>query len=118
MPRSAPRCCQHHGCAAHAVNRGYCDQHRRDRHAYDVDRGSSSQRGYGSDWRKARSVWLTEHPTCVHCLRTGHLVPATVVDHITPHKGDSGLFWDRGNWQSLCEPCHNRKTASEDMGRW
>jgi len=46
------------------------------------------------------------------------LVLATVVDHISPHKGDSDLFWDRANWQSLCESCHNRKTASEDMGRW
>jgi len=43
---------------------------------------------------------------------------ATVVDHITPHKGDNDLFWDRANWQSLCESCHNRKTAAEDMGAW
>jgi len=46
------------------------------------------------------------------------LVLATVVDHITPHKGDNDLFWDRANWQSLCESCHNRKTAADDMGRW
>lgn len=54
----------------------------------------------------------------MHCLRAGRLVPATVVDHITPHKGNSELFWDSANWQSLCESCHNRKTAGEDMGAW
>jgi len=38
---------------------------------------------------------------------------ATVVDHVTPHKGDKVLFWDRLNWQALCKRCHDRKTAFE-----
>ncbi|WP_085981300.1 MULTISPECIES: HNH endonuclease signature motif containing protein [unclassified Paenibacillus] len=46
----------------------------------------------------------------------GKLEPATVVDHITPHKGDMGLFWDQGNWQPLCATCHSIKTAKEDGG--
>ncbi|WP_233882799.1 HNH endonuclease [Brevibacillus laterosporus] len=46
------------------------------------------------------------------------LTGATVVDHIVPHKGDKTLFWDRKNWQPLCEQCHNRKTAREDRGTW
>ncbi|WP_309304432.1 HNH endonuclease [Brevibacillus laterosporus] len=29
------------------------------------------------------------------------------------HKGDKTLFWDRNNWQPICEQCHNRKTARE-----
>lgn len=28
--------------------------------------------------------------------------------------GDSKLFWDRTNWQSLCKPCHDRKTMTEN----
>lgn len=30
------------------------------------------------------------------------------------------MFWDQRNHQTLCEPCHNRKTALEDGGfvRW
>lgn len=39
---------------------------------------------------------------------------ATVVDHIIPHRGDQKLFWDRGNWQPLCEHHHNVKTMTED----
>ena len=40
--------------------------------------------------------------------------PATVVDHIEPHKGDEMLFWMRSsNWQSLCRLCHELKTKYE-----
>ncbi|WP_456243258.1 HNH endonuclease [Thermacetogenium phaeum] len=33
-----------------------------------------------------------------------------------PHKGDRQLFWDESNWQALCKPCHDSKTAREDGG--
>ena len=42
------------------------------------------------------------------------LVPATVVDHIKPHRGDAKLFWDETNWQPLCKSCHDHKTMTED----
>lgn len=35
------------------------------------------------------------------------VTPANVVDHVIPHRGNTALFWDRSNWQSLCEHCHN-----------
>jgi 5-methylcytosine-specific restriction protein A len=35
-----------------------------------------------------------------------------VVDHIKPHKGDRGLFWELANHQALCKRCHDRKTAN------
>ena len=38
---------------------------------------------------------------------------AQVVDHIIPHRGDPSLMWDESNWQSLCKPCHDSKTAGE-----
>jgi 5-methylcytosine-specific restriction protein A len=41
------------------------------------------------------------------------MTPATVVDHIVPHRGNQKLFWDRKNWQSLCKTHHDRKTAQE-----
>jgi 5-methylcytosine-specific restriction enzyme A len=52
----------------------------------------------------------------VPCQAAGRLAAATVVDHIVPHRGDPVLFWDEGNWQSQCKPCHDAKTARE--GRW
>lgn len=58
--------------------------------------------------------YLQAHPLCVHCLAEGRYVKATVVDHKIPHRGDPKLFWDTDNWQSLCKPCHDRKTGQED----
>lgn len=82
----------------------------------DDRRGSSTERGYGSRWQKARVSFLKSHPLCVHCQERELLIPASRVDHITPHNGDQELFWDHDNWQALCESCHNRKTAREDGG--
>ena len=41
--------------------------------------------------------------------------PATVLDHIEPHKGDMTRFWDSTNWQGLCEWCDkNLKRSIEN----
>ena len=79
-------------------------------------RPSPSKRGYGRRWRVSRIVFLRKNPLCVTCLKDGRIEPATVVDHIEPHKGDMAVFWDWKNWQALCKPCHDRKTAKEDGG--
>lgn len=79
---------------------------------------SSSARGYGSSWQKAREGFLRKHPVCVMHLKFGKVVKATVVDHIIPHKGDMRLFWDSSNWQALCKPCHDsHKKRLEMSGR-
>jgi 5-methylcytosine-specific restriction protein A len=82
----------------------------------DQQRPSAARRGYGPRWRRARAAYLTRHPLCAACRSLGRVVAATVVDHSVPHRGDTGLFWDEGNWQGLCKPCHDAKTARE--GRW
>lgn len=74
-------------------------------------RGGADARGYNAEWRKARAAFLKRHPLCVECQREGKLTPATVVEHIIPHRGDPQLFWDEGNWQALCKGCHDRKTG-------
>jgi len=81
-----------------------------------VHRGSAAKRGYGRRWQQARRRWLVQHPLCVMCQAAGRVVPATVVDHIIPHRGAARLFWDRENWQSLCERHHNAKSAMERGG--
>jgi 5-methylcytosine-specific restriction enzyme A len=73
-------------------------------------RPSARQRGYTHVWELARERYLADHPLCVECFRDDRLTPATVVDHVIPHRGDAVLFWDESNWQSLCTTCHNRKT--------
>lgn len=80
-------------------------------------RGTAHERGYGARWQRERARFLAANPLCVIDLReSGTPVPATVVDHVVPHKGDKALFWDRSNWQPLCKPHHDAKTATEDGG--
>lgn len=52
-------------------------------------------------------TWLKQFPLCKLCLDVGVTTAATVVDHVTPHRGSAVLFWDRSNWQSLCKHCHD-----------
>ncbi len=107
-PCTAPGCPQRQAPGG----RGYCAEHRREAdRRYDELRGTPAQRGYGSRWKRARLAWLRASPLCAACLERGAVVPGQVVDHIVPHRGDRELFWDRGNWQTLCERCHNAKTA-------
>jgi 5-methylcytosine-specific restriction enzyme A len=80
-------------------------------------RASAAQRGYGEKWRLARLTFLRHNPWCRLHRARGERVPATVVDHIKPHRGDRRLFWDKENWQGLCEHCHNStKRAMELQG--
>lgn len=118
MAQSANRPCLRIGCRGYAVQHGYCADHVHLYREPDRQRGTASQRGYGSRWQQARLEHLYREPLCRACQSAGRIVAATVVDHIQPHKGDHALFWRRSNWQSLCESCHNRKTATEDKGAW
>jgi 5-methylcytosine-specific restriction protein A len=118
MPPRPPRPCLFCGKATTNASR-YCDAHqyiaeereRKARKAADERRECAARRGYGSKWRKAREGYLRLHPLCAECGRQGRVTPATVVDHIVPHRGDMVKFWDSRNWQPLCKPCHDRKTA-------
>ncbi len=116
MPKAAPKPCTYPGCGVLVRDgSGRCDQHKRaEARALDERRGSSAARGYGGAWQKARAGFLRSHPLCVRHQERGELVPAVVVDHIPPHKGDTDLFWSRTNWQALCKRCHDVKTATED----
>lgn len=79
-------------------------------------RTSAASRGYGARWRKARLAFLKRNPLCVYCRQAGRTTPATVVDHIEPHKGDQRKFWDVGNWAALCRPCHDSVKRAEEHG--
>lgn len=69
---------------------------------------------YNSKWQGARADYLARHPLCVMCQTAGRLTPATVVDHVVPHKGDASRFWDQSNWQALCAPHHNSAKQSAE----
>lgn len=118
MPQLPNKPCNKSGCRKYVIANGYCADHQDQVKQKDIYRGTSHQRGYDHQWRKARLEFLTNNPLCVICSEQGRVTAATVVDHIKPHKGDKSLFWDKTNWQPLCKPCHDSKTASQDMGSW
>ena len=114
MPVAAPRVCGLCGGVHRSGER--CpkaierDRERKARH--DEQRPSARERGYDTKWDKARAAYLAKHPKCVKCG-----APATVVDHVIPHKGDMRLFWDRSRWQPLCTHCHSSRKQSEERRR-
>lgn len=113
------RPCSFPGCSALVIS-GRCTKHQAaDKvkvREYNRQRYQETGHLYGNEWKKARKAWLMEHPLCAECERQGRVTPATIVDHIRPHKGDLSLFWDTGNWESLCKHHHDAKTAREDNG--
>jgi 5-methylcytosine-specific restriction endonuclease McrA len=76
--------------------------------------GGANARGYNYRWQQRRKAQLAEEPLCRYCKRQGRIVPATVADHITPHRGDPVLF--EGPLQSLCASCHSSAKAKEEQG--
>jgi len=112
MPSAPPRLC---GCGriVKAGERCTCQRlaTRERNKRFERTRPSARERGYDSRWDKARAGFLAKHP---RCARPGCNEPATVVDHIIPHRGDTKLFWDRSNWQPLCVSCHSRHKQREE----
>jgi 5-methylcytosine-specific restriction protein A len=67
-------------------------------------------------WKKLRAHQLAEQPLCESCLRRNIATPAEVADHVVPHRGDEGAFWN-SELQSLCKRCHNGiKQQKETIG--
>lgn len=63
-------------------------------------------------WRRVRAIFLQQYPLCAECQKHGRVVPARVVDHITPIN-EGGARYDFANLQGLCDRCHNKKSGRE-----
>lgn len=113
MPYKPKSPCRHPDCPE-LVETGklYCDKHKTMHPEINERVGKKL---YSGRWRKMSKAYLQSHPLCAECMKKGKYTKATVVDHIIPHRGDQKLFWDQSNWQSLCKPCHDRKTLTEDI---
>lgn len=70
-------------------------------------------------WQRLRwSVLVAADFTCARCQRMEADTALLVADHVTPHRGDAALFWDRRNLQCLCKPCHDRDKQREERAGW
>jgi 5-methylcytosine-specific restriction protein A len=110
MPSRAPRICP----CGHAIAAAIacpCEALRaRERNKLvDARRPNAAARGYDAEWQRQRSAFLKVNPECRRCGD-----PATLVDHVMPHRGDNRRFRDRSNWQPLCTTCHVRWKQSQE----
>lgn len=116
MANLPARPCRHPGCTALVRDgSGYCLEHQADRKRgtfADPERGTRQQRGYGSEWVRARVRILSrDSGLCQVCLKRGQVTRATQVDHTIP-KAEGGTDADE-NLQAICKSCHQAKTADE-----
>ena len=114
MPYKPKRPCSYPGCPNLTDGR-YCPEHKRlmEKQYDKYYRSKESAAFYRSTaWKKMRANYIIEHPFCVECQRYGKLTKATVVDHIIPIRM-GGPQLEESNLQSLCAPCHTRKSIRE-----
>ena len=113
--------CAHAGCRVLLpVGETYCARHARDVQAERLGRQDArrsdrpDRRWYKTAaWRKRREAQLAAEPLCRMCRNAGRVTPATVADHVTPHRGNRHLFF-HGALQSLCAPHHSRAKQRDE----
>jgi len=92
---------------------GLCPDHARQREQQrpnaDIRRWYHTPR-----WRELRARVLREEPWCASCAAGGVRRATTDADHITAHRGDPALFWNRANLHGLCHAHHAQKTGRGD----
>lgn len=68
------------------------------------------------EWIEGRKTFLEEHPLCEWHLKRQpqRYVPATIVHHSTPHKGNEIIFFDRTKWVALCKRCHDSDAQRQE----
>lgn len=127
MPIAPLRRCSGPRCPA-LVPRGKCPDCAR---VAEQRRGSNTERGYGSRWRRLyRNPHLRAFPLCGGkrpdaylstasvCAREGLTRVATNVHHILGHAGpESDRFRDPRNYESLCASCHAKVIDRGEFGR-
>lgn len=84
----------------------------------DRRRGSARARGYSPAWDKASAGHIRNSPLCRYCELIGVVRPATLTDHLYPHRTYEGVFWVKRLWVSSCDDCHSGfKQRVERKGR-
>jgi len=129
MPSRPLKPCNKIGCTNLTRDR-YCDQHKhlaeqrqrdkqRDKHYDKYKRNQQARAFYHSkEWERIRLAVLSrDNFLCQECLKNKRITRAVIADHIVPLLVAWDKRLDMSNLQSLCQSCHNRKTA-EDKRRY
>lgn len=114
MPQQAARPCNKAGgrctglvrdgvCSVCGSQRGYKDR------AYDSQRGTAHQRGYGANWKKVRRMQLAHEPLCRDCKAEGVVTMGVEVHHIQAKRDGGEDSFE--NLMTLCKSHHSQRTA-------
>lgn len=69
-------------------------------------------------WQSLRRWKLQINPLCEISLALGETRAAEVVDHIAPHRGDVGRFFDAHNLMSVSKQVHDTICQQMECGTW
>lgn len=58
-------------------------------------------------WQGLRTSIIQARPLCEACQKKGITRLASVVHHLTPHRGVWHMFVDPDNLQPVCKACHD-----------
>ena len=111
--------CNRLGCLTPSVGQGRCAKHggedRKQKHIRLHGRARPDyHKLYATKgWASLRLKMLAAQPLCQRCKQYNIIEPGVDVDHVISHKGDTDLFYNRGNLQVLCRRCHSWKTQRE-----
>ena len=108
MPFRSKHQCNAPNCKA-LTNERFCLQHKKaGEMAYDIARGSASERGYNATWSKVRIMKLNHSPLCQRCGAAALLVH---------HRDRDSRNNMEDNLESLCKEDHVKEHEKERWGR-
>lgn len=94
-----------------AIRRWWMPKAQLKKHSRQVD----NTKFYNSkQWRATRNFYIQSSPLCEECNRKNITTGGQVVDHIIPMTM-GGHPTDYSNLQTLCNHCHNQKSAREGV---
>ena len=87
------------------------------------ERGTATERGYGSDWTRVSLWYRSLNPVCEYCRylyeECGKLPinPATEVHHIIKVKMPPQLRCEHSNLLALCHDCHDYLEENPEVAK-
>lgn len=112
MPRLPSPVCDTPRCKSPSVAHSrFCADH-----APAYKRGDNGELYNSSAWSTLRRSQMSKQPLCQACLLEGRITSAQHVDHVFPWRTIGKEAFRANLLQSLCGPCHSRKTGLEQKG--
>jgi 5-methylcytosine-specific restriction protein A len=117
MPTLPPPQCAAYGCKAPSVKGSrFCVDHAPAQSKPQTQRRALDDEYCTAAWQAIRAAQLSRAPLCACCTYEKRLTAAAVVDHVFPWKSYGPHAFRANLFQSLCIPCHSRKTNLENRG--